>query len=150
MPFIDVNGANLYYETFGKSRVGQPPIVLVHGSTQTGHSCWFEIAPLLAKENLVIVPDCRGHGQSSNPNHSYSFKELAADTAGLIRALGFERAHLIGHSNGGNVVLVTLLEHPDVVQTCVPMAANAWVSPDLPEKEPHIFDPDRVAREAPG
>ena len=73
------------------------------------------------------MPDCRGHGQSSNPNLSYSFKELAADTAALIRALGYERAHIIGHSNGGNVALVTLLEHPDVVQTCIPQAANAYV-----------------------
>jgi pimeloyl-ACP methyl ester carboxylesterase len=116
---------------------------------QTGRSCWAEVAAGLAKDYLVIVPDCRGHGQSSNPGHSYSFKELAADTVGLVSALGYERAHLIGHSNGGNVVLVALLEHPEVVQTCIPMAANAWVSPDLLEKEPAIFDPERVAREAP-
>jgi cell wall-associated NlpC family hydrolase/esterase/lipase len=95
------------------------------------------------------VPDCRGHGQSSNPNLSYSFKELAADTAALIQALGYERAHIIGHSNGGNVALVTLLEHPEVVQICIPQAANAYVSQYLIEREPAIFDPDRVAREAP-
>lgn len=150
MPFIEVNGANLYYETFGHDRPGRAPIVLIHGSTGTGQSNWREVAPLLAREYRVIAPDCRGHGQSSNPGHSYSFKEMAADTAGLIRALGCERAHLIGHSNGGNVVLVDLLEHPDVVQTCIPQAANAYVSPDLVEKEPPLFDPDRVAREAPG
>jgi cell wall-associated NlpC family hydrolase len=80
---------------------------------------------------------------------SYSFKELAADVAGTIRALGFERAHVIGHSNGGNVALVTLLEHPDVIQTCIPQAANAWVSPDLIEKEPPLFDPDFIERERP-
>ncbi len=61
--------------------------------------------------------------------------------------LGYERAHIIGHSNGGNVALVTLLEHPEVVQTAIPQAANAWVSSDLPELEPTKFDPDRVARE---
>jgi hypothetical protein len=42
-----------------------------------------------------------------------------------------------------------LLEHPEVVQTAIPQAANAWVSPDLPEIEPAKFDPERVAREAP-
>ncbi|HZY41054.1 MAG TPA: alpha/beta fold hydrolase, partial [Anaerolineae bacterium] len=95
-----------------------------------------------------IVPDCRGHGQSET-THTYSFKELAADVAALIRALGYERAHLIGHSNGGNVALVTLLEHPEVVQTCIPQAANAYVSQDLIDNEPAIFEPDRVARESP-
>jgi gamma-D-glutamyl-L-lysine dipeptidyl-peptidase len=149
MAFVTINGAEIYYQTYGKKRPGHAPILLVHGSTQTGYSCWDKVAPLLAEEYYVIVPDCRGHGQSSNPNMSYSFKELAADVAELIRALGFERAHIIGHSNGGNIVLVTLLEHPDVIQTCIPQAGNAWVSPDLVVKEPPLFDPDFIERERP-
>jgi pimeloyl-ACP methyl ester carboxylesterase/cell wall-associated NlpC family hydrolase len=149
MPFIDINGANLNYELYGTDRSDRVPIVLIHGSTITGQADWHAIAPLLATQYRVIVPDCRGHGQSSNPNLSYSFKELAADTTALIQALGYERAHIIGHSNGGNVALVTLLEHPDVVQTCIPQAANAHVTPYLIEREPAVFDPERVAREAP-
>jgi pimeloyl-ACP methyl ester carboxylesterase len=149
MPFIQVNGANLYYETFGKEQPNRLPIVLIHGSTSTVRNDWQMVAPLLGREYYVIVPDCRGHGQSSNPQHSYSFKEMAADTAALIRALGYERAHLIGHSNGGNDVLVALLEHPEVVQSSLAQAANAYVSQDLIEKQPAIFDPARVARQAP-
>ncbi len=149
MPFIVLDGANIYYELYGIDRSDRVPIVLIHGSTMTGHADWQAIAPLLAAEYRVIVPDCRGHGQSSNPNLSYSFKEMASDTAALIRALGYERAHVIGHSNGGNVALVTLLEHPDVVQTCIPQAANAYVTQYLIDREPAIFDPERVAREAP-
>lgn len=149
MPFIEINGANIYYQAYGQDHPGQAPILLIHGSTSIGQDDWGLAAPLLARRWRVIVPDCRGHGQSSNPGHSYSFKELAADTAALVRALGYPTAHVIGHSNGGNVALVTLLEHPEVIQTCIPQAANAYVSPDLIEKEPAIFDPDRVAREAP-
>jgi len=63
---------------------------------------------------------------------------MADDMAALILALGYERAHVIGHSNGGNVALVTLLEHPEVVQTVIPEAANAYVSPDLLEREPPL------------
>jgi pimeloyl-ACP methyl ester carboxylesterase/cell wall-associated NlpC family hydrolase len=149
MPFIDLNSAHHYYETYGTDRPGRAPIVLIHGSTNTGQSDWHAVAPLLATEYRVIVPDCRGHGQSSNPALSYSFKELAADVAALIRALGYERAHIIGHSNGGNVALVTLLEHPDVVQTCLPQAANAYVTQYLIDREPTVFDPDRIARDDP-
>ncbi len=149
MPFITINGAEIFYQTYGKRREGHAPIYLIHGSTQTGYSCWNKVAPLLAESYFVIVPDCRGHGQSANPNMSYSFKELAADVAAVIRALGFERAHVIGHSNGGNVALVTLLEHPEVIQTCVPQAANAWVSPDLVIKEPPIFDPENIEKNQP-
>jgi pimeloyl-ACP methyl ester carboxylesterase len=78
---------------------------LIHGSTITGAEDWSRVAPLLARQYRVIVPDCRGHGQSTNPDLSYSFKEMADDTAALVRALGYERAHIIGHSNGGNVAL---------------------------------------------
>jgi pimeloyl-ACP methyl ester carboxylesterase len=150
MPFQTVNGARLYYEVFGEPAAGRAPIVLIHGSTNTGQADWAAVAPRLAAAGQhVIVPDCRGHGRSENPQLTYSFAELAADTAGLIRALGFERAHVIGHSNGGNVALVTLMEHPAVIDTCVPQAANAFVSADLVEKEPPLFDPERVARESP-
>ncbi len=146
---IRLRGARLYYEAFGQAQPDRQPIVLIHGATGTGHSNWHRIAPLLARTYHVIVPDCRGHGQSTNDTPSYAFTEMAADTAALVRALGYPRAHIIGHSNGGNVALVTLLEHPDIVQSAVLQAANAYVSPDLVEKEPAVFDPDRVAREAP-
>ena len=149
MPYIDVNGARLFYETFGQEKPGKAPIVLLHGSTGTGRSNWSGVAPRLAQEYYVIVPDCRGHGKSDNPHHSYSFKEMADDTAALIHRLGYERAHVVGHSNGGNLALVTLVEHPEVIQTAIPQAANAWISPDLPARQPGLFDPERVEREAP-
>jgi len=145
MSYITLNSASIHYEEYGNG----DPIVLIHGSTMTGHADWSHIAPQLAKQYRLIVPDCRGHGKSSNPKLSYSFKEMAGDVAALIRALGYQRAHVIGHSNGGNVALVTLLEHPDVVQACVVQAANAYVSDDIKEKEPHYFDPNRVEREQP-
>lgn len=150
MPTIEINGAQINYEVFGEDQAGRPPIVLIHGSTSTGRHDWQGIAPLLALDYRVIVPDCRGHGGSTNPQGGYSFRQMADDVAALIHALGYTRAHVIGHSNGGNVALVTLLEHPDVVQTAVLQAANAYVSQDLVEKEPDKFDPERVAREAPG
>jgi pimeloyl-ACP methyl ester carboxylesterase len=149
MSYIQVNGARLYYRAYGKRQRGRPPVVLIHGSPGTGASNWGLVAPLLARKYRLIVPDCRGHGRSSNPQQSYSFKEMADDTAALVRALGYERAHIIGHSNGGNVALVTLVEHPEIVQSAVLQAANAYVSPDLVEKEPAVFDPQRVEREAP-
>jgi pimeloyl-ACP methyl ester carboxylesterase/cell wall-associated NlpC family hydrolase len=150
MTMLEINGAEIYYEVYGKDQSGKAPVVLIHGSTVTGQRDWGLVAPLLGREYRVIVPDCRGHGKSSNPKQSYSFKEMADDTRALIQALGYQKAHIIGHSNGGNVALVTLLEHPEVVQSAVVQAANAYVSADLVEKEPRLFDPARVALEAPG
>jgi pimeloyl-ACP methyl ester carboxylesterase len=150
MPTIEINGANIYYQAYGDDpSANHAPIVLIHGSTIDSHTDWDSIAPELARQYRVFVPDCRGHGRSNNPYMSYSFQELADDVAVFVRTMGYEKAHIIGHSNGGNVALVTLMEHPEIVQTCIPQAANAYVTRYLIEREPKVFDPDRVAREAP-
>ncbi|HEX8991437.1 MAG TPA: alpha/beta hydrolase, partial [Anaerolineales bacterium] len=149
MPNVEINGADIYYHAYGIDRAGRAPILLIHGSTITGQTDWGEIAPALALQYRVFVPDCRGHGRSSNPGQSYSFKELAEDAAAFVRAMGYERAHVIGHSNGGNVALVTLMEHPDVIQTCVLQAANAYVTRYLVEREPIVLDPEYVRRNDP-
>jgi pimeloyl-ACP methyl ester carboxylesterase len=150
MPYVEINGANIYYNAYGDDpSADRSPIVLIHGSTIDSHTDWDSIAPALAHRYKVFAPDCRGHGRSNNPCMSYSFKELADDVAAFVHAMGYETAHIIGHSNGGNVALVTLMEHPEVVQTCIPQAANAYVTRYLIEREPKVFDPDRVEREAP-
>ena len=149
MPYVQVNGADIYYQAYGEDHVERAPIVLIHGATNDGHNDWDTIAPDLAQDYRVFVPDCRGHGRSSNPGMSYSFRELADDVAAFVRAMGYERAHIIGHSNGGNVALVTLMEHPEIVQTCIPQAANAYVTRYLIEREPKVFDPERMERESP-
>lgn len=149
MAYIKINGADIYYQIYGDDRPGPTPIVLIHGSTITGQMDWSAIAPELARRYKVFVPDCRGHGKSNNPQMTYSFKELANDVATFVHAMGYERAHIIGHSNGGNVALVTLMEYPEVVQACIPQAANAFVTQYLIEREPIVFDPDRVMREQP-
>ena len=149
MPSMPIRGARIHYETYGEHRAGVPPVLLVHGSYITGSVDWGEVAPMLAEEFEVIVPDCRGHGRSTDPKGRYSFREMAADLAALVPALGHERAHIIGHSNGGNVALVALIEFPGIVASCVAQAANAYVSPDLIERIPTKLDPERVRRDDP-
>jgi pimeloyl-ACP methyl ester carboxylesterase len=149
MPYVEINDARIFYREYGKDDSERIPIVLIHGSTVDSRTDWETIAPALGKHYRVFTPDCRGHGRSNNPHTSYSFRELAADVAAFVRRMGYERAHIIGHSNGGNVALVTLMEHPDVVQTCIPQAANAYVTRFLVEREPKVFDPDHVEREVP-
>src|SRR4030095_5218103 len=55
----------------------------------------------------------------------------------------------IEHSNAGSVALVTLMEHREVIRSCISQPANAYVTRYLIEREPKVFDPERMAREAP-
>jgi pimeloyl-ACP methyl ester carboxylesterase len=144
MPYQTINGAQIYYQVCGGRKDSAAPILLVHGSTNTADSEWSQVIPALAEQYFVVAPDCRGHGKSSNPNHSYSFSEMASDSAALVHALGFERAHVIGHSNGGNTALVYLMEHADATQTAILQAANAHVTPEMVEREQRVFTPEWV------
>src|SRR3990172_5413727 len=127
MPILEVNAAGLWLETFGDLQPGQPPLLLIHRAPSTGRNDWGAVAPRLAAAgHAVLVPDCRGHGRSANPGRSYAFAEVAFDMAALLHALGCDRAHVVGHSNGGNVALRVLMEQPEFVQTCVLQAANAY------------------------
>src|SRR5215813_11305672 len=99
MPYIEIDGANIYYNAYGDDQPDRAPIVLIHGSTIDSHTDWDAIAPELARNYRVYAPDCRGHGRSNNPQMSYSFQELAEDVATFVHVMGYERAHIIGHSN---------------------------------------------------
>ena len=149
MPTVSVRAARLFYEEFGPTRPVGRPVLLIHGSTSTGRNDWATVVDALATRRRVIVPDCRGHGRSENPRGTYAFREMAADLAELLARLDAAPAHIVGHSNGGNVALVMVMEEAGALASAVLQAANAYVSPDLLVREPPLFDPERVAREAP-
>jgi pimeloyl-ACP methyl ester carboxylesterase len=50
MAYIEINGAQIYYETFGADAPGKAPILLIHGSTINGRTDWSMVAPLLARD----------------------------------------------------------------------------------------------------
>jgi haloacetate dehalogenase len=93
------------------------PVILLHGYPQN-HMTWAPVAPALAEGFDVIVPDLRGYGASDAPAddaaHSvYSKRTMAGDIAGLMDALGLERAHVIGHDRGARVAYRLALDAPE-------------------------------------
>ena len=53
----------------------------------------------------MVCSDLRGYGASSKPRgvKNYSFREMGKDQIALMRALGFDEFHLVGHDRGGRV-----------------------------------------------
>ena len=86
-PEFETNGISIYYEVHGSGE----PLVLISGLGY-GLWQWHKMIPLLAEHCQVIAFDNRGAGQSDQPAGPYSAAMLAADTAGLIEALGLRRA----------------------------------------------------------
>jgi N-formylmaleamate deformylase len=104
--FHETNGINLHYLRTGE---GKPPLVLLYGLLENG-ACWAPLARSLENEYDVLMPDARGHGDSSTPLHGYRYEDHAADIIGLIRGLGLSAPVLLGHSMGGMTAVGKLTE----------------------------------------
>lgn len=98
------------------SRAGSgPAVLLLHGFPQT-RAMWRGVAPGLTESFTVVAPDLRGYGDSSKPDsvQAMSFRNMAADQVALMRSLGFERFHVVGHDRGARTAHRMVLDHPDV------------------------------------
>ncbi len=98
----DANGIRIHYLRTGGAK---PPVVLLHGLMGSG-ACWTPLARALEGEFDVVMPDARGHGDSSAPHHGYRYDDHASDVMGLIRGLHLARPVLVGHSMGGMTAAV--------------------------------------------
>jgi epoxide hydrolase 4 len=98
-----------------------PLVILLHGFPEFWFSWRLQIAPLAAAGFRVVAPDLRGYNLSSRPSgvEAYGADKVAADTRGLIRELGAEKALLVGHDFGGTVAWATAMAHPEVVDRLV-------------------------------
>jgi haloacetate dehalogenase len=108
---IATSGAEINLVTGGHG----PPLLLLHGYPQT-HLLWRKIAPRLAVEFTLVIPDLRGYGDSSKPpgganQIAYSKRALAQDQAEAMSALGFDRFMVAGHDRGARVAHRLVRDH---------------------------------------
>jgi pimeloyl-ACP methyl ester carboxylesterase len=129
---VTANGVDLRIHRTGDG----PPVVLVHGITDSG-PCWTRVARALAADHDVVMIDARGHGESAHPG-SYGFADHVADLVDVLRALNLPPAVLVGHSMGGPHVATVAADHPDRVRALV-LVDPHW--PWRPER-PQDYDLD--------
>lgn len=116
---VDVGEAQLHVWTAGSGE----PLLLLHGYPQT-HMMWHRVAPVLAGEYRVIVPDLRGYGDSSCPDagddHAgYSKRAMGEDQFQLMDALGYSDFFLMGHDRGARVCHQMVLDHPERIRRVI-------------------------------
>ena len=114
MPILKVNDMDMYYEIHGEGE----PLVLISG-LNSEHSLYRGVLPQLAARYKVMVFDNRGVGQTSKPDAPYSIDMMADDTAGLLKALGIEQAHILGTSMGGRIAASLTLRYPQQVKSLI-------------------------------
>jgi len=91
--------AEIYYDIAGNG----PPVVLLH-PFPAHHEFWLPLAKFLSSRYQLILPDLRGHGESTLGEGPATMQKHAADIARVMDAAGVDRAPLIGVSIGGYTI----------------------------------------------
>jgi pimeloyl-ACP methyl ester carboxylesterase len=138
--FIEVNGINVHYKTFGQ---GEPTFILLHGFGASVFS-WREVTGPLSKYGTVIAYDRPAFGLTERPlkwegESPYSLQSQVNLVIGFMDKLNVKKAILVGNSAGGTVSLQVALQHPERVQALILVdaavyaggGAPAWVTPIL-------------------
>ena len=110
-----VNG--LWLSALEWGAAGSPGVLFLHGGS--AHAHWFDgVAPALADRFHVVSLDQRGHGESQWPGAeadgaAYATEHFVADLVGVLDALGWARAAVVGHSMGGHNAMALASWHPE-------------------------------------
>src|SRR5271167_2647344 len=113
MTLVQVEEIELDCERSGSG----PPLLMIMGMSGTAEHWGQPFLDELRRDFEVIVYDHRGVGASSRLEGSTTIRELAADAAGLLRALGIDSAHVLGISMGGMIAQELALAHPERLRT---------------------------------
>ena len=105
-------GVELFYVEQGPE--DGPLVVLLHGFPEHWYGWRHTIGPLVEAGYRVVAPDMRGYDRSSKPDEveAYRAERIGDDVAGLLDALGAERAIVVGHDWGGVAAWMFAMRHP--------------------------------------
>jgi 3-oxoadipate enol-lactonase len=115
--------------------------VLFNHSILTGSAIWHRQARALAEAGWkVVCLDSRGHGRSPAVAPPYTMDDLVRDNIAVLDALGIERVHFVGVSQGGMTGFGLGIRHADRLASLCICAARA----DAPPPFAAAWD-DRIA-----
>jgi pimeloyl-ACP methyl ester carboxylesterase len=124
---VSANGVRLHVADAGSG----PLVVLLHGFPQFWWTWRHQLVDLANAGFRTVAPDLRGYGASDKPPRGYDAMTLAADVAGLVRALGERDAVVVGHGWGAHVAWTLAAAHPQVVRRLVVISSAhplCWAS----------------------
>lgn len=127
MPLVELStGATLHYEDM-KPDSDDTPVILIHGLLGTARGHLGHVMDWLDGEGFhVIGLTLRGYGQSLPKPRDFPdnfYHRDADDVLAFMDALKIEKAHFIGYSDGGEVVLILAGSQPQRVASAIAIGA---------------------------
>ncbi|MEB3882869.1 alpha/beta hydrolase [Lyngbya sp. CCY1209] len=108
--YVETNQIHLHSVTQGEGEL----VVLLHGFPEFWYAWRYQI-PALSRYFKVVVPDLRGYNDSDKPEGGYDLDTLSEDIRGLIRRLGYAKAHIVGHDWGGTIAWNLAQKFPECI-----------------------------------
>ena len=145
MPFAKLNDFDMYYEEYGKGE----PVIFIHGSLSCGTETFKKQLSFFSSAYRCICADLRGHGKSRYPSLNWNTESLSEDIIELMNILGMKKAHLIGHSMGGDIALYCAVNHPERIKSIISVSSagmvNANITAYLKQLDPESIDTVKFA-----
>ena len=140
---IEINDLKekLYYTEAGKGT----PVIFIHGNLSYGMDTFSLQMDYLSDYFHCICPDLRCHGRSYSENTFWTPENLSEDIIPFMDRLNISKAHFVGHSMGGDILMYLLLNHIDRVLTAVSICSggstNSSIISYMKRFDPDIMDP---------
>jgi 3-oxoadipate enol-lactonase len=129
MPFVEADGAQLYYQLEGHENA---PVLLLSNSLGTALEMWDPQVRAFTMRYRLLRYDSRGHGRSEVAPGPYTIERLGRDALALLDALGLQRVAFCGLSKGGMVGQWLGANAPDRVEKLVLCNTSAHIgSPEV-------------------
>ncbi len=118
--FVPIRDLSYHVRVWGEPSPDTPPLVMVHGWMDVAASYQF-VVDAFAQDRYVIAPDWRGYGDTASGKvDSYWFPDYLADLDFLLDHYAPGQAvDLVGHSMGGNVVMLYAGVRPERIRRLV-------------------------------
>ncbi|MEX0343993.1 MAG: alpha/beta fold hydrolase [Rhizobiaceae bacterium] len=123
MPYLERNGARVYFETTGDG----PPLLLIAGIASDVAS-WTPVVPLLEEKFRLILFDNRGCGRTEHEG-PINPGDWVGDAAAVLDKAGAAQANVLGHSLGGMIALRLAEAAPERIGEMAICAAAANPEP---------------------
>jgi len=120
MPTIEANGITIYYERQGSGH----RLLFFNGSGTTLATTGFLLRPFWERFD-TLAHDQRGMGRTDVPAGPFTMADCAADAAGLLDQVGWDRCRVVGVSFGGMVAQEFAVTYPERVQRLALLCTSA-------------------------